>query len=175
MEHACSEVEVPLMPSTQALLLSSITLLILSYGCTTPGGVALRADGTPGPEECSEEAKKTMRILRLHVGDSAMVDLDANQIWSRRVTLYDGPIESVMQEGFGKLDAATRLYGRVWTGGPQVVIRYYEAHPPDGDKIPICAVARLGLDQMRKLPESKPGTAILEGSIAAAYIVDAFR
>jgi hypothetical protein len=67
------------------------------------------------------------------------------------------------------------LYGQVWTGGPQVVIRYYEAHPPDGDKIPICAVARLGEDQMRKLPESKPGTAIIESSIAAAFVVDAFR
>jgi hypothetical protein len=36
-------------------------------------------------------------------------------------------------------------------------------------------VARLGDDQMRKSPESKPGMAILDGSIAAAFIVDAFR
>jgi hypothetical protein len=36
-------------------------------------------------------------------------------------------------------------------------------------------VARLGDDQMRKLPESLPGTAILDGSIAAAYVVDDFR
>jgi hypothetical protein len=36
-------------------------------------------------------------------------------------------------------------------------------------------VARLSYDQMRKLPESKPGMAILEGSVAAAYVVDAFR
>jgi hypothetical protein len=163
------------MLTAKALLFSSIFLLATSFGCTTAGGVSLRSDGTPGPQECSEEAKKTMRILRLRVGDSAAVDIDANQIGSRRITLYDGPIESFMGEGFGTLHAGTRLYGQVWTGGPQVVIRYYEAHPPDGDKIPICAVARMGDDYMRKRPESKPGTAILDSSIGAAFIVDAFR
>jgi hypothetical protein len=104
-----------------------------------------------------------------------LVDLDANQIGSRRVTLYDGPIESVLREDFGTLEGPARLYGRVWTAGPQVVIRYYAAHPMDGDKVPICAVARLGDDQMRKLPDSKPGIALLDSSIAAAFIVDAFR
>jgi hypothetical protein len=163
------------MSTVQALLLSSVVLLATSSGCTTAGGVSLRSDGTPGPQECSEEAKRTMRILKLHVGDAALVELDANQVWSRRITLYDGPIESVLKNDFGTLEATTRLYGQVWTAGPQVVIRYYEAHPPDSEKIPICAVARLGADQMRKRPESKPGTAILDGSVAAAYVVDAFR
>ena len=163
------------MPTRKALLLGSIVLLVTSSGCAAAGGVAVRPDGSPGPQECSEDAKKTMRILRLHVGDSGLVELDANQVMSRRVTLYDGPIESVLKEEFGTLESTTRLYGQVWTSGPQVVIRYYEAHPPDGDKIPICAVARLGQDQMRKLPESKPGTAIIESSIAAAFVVDAFR
>jgi hypothetical protein len=100
---------------------------------------------------------------------------DANQIRSKRITLYDGPVESILKDDFGTLEATTRLYGQVWTGGPQVVIRYYEAHPPDSGKLPICAVARLSYDQMRKLPESKPGMAYLEGSVAAAYVVDAFR
>jgi hypothetical protein len=137
--------------------------------------VSLRPDGTPGPQECSEKALEVMRYLRLRVGDSTLVEIDANQIGSQRVTLYDGPIESVIVRDFGTLYSPTRLYGQVWTSGPQVVIRYYEAHPPDGDKVPICAVARLGDDQMRKLPESKPGMAILDGSIAGAFIVDAFR
>jgi hypothetical protein len=116
-----------------------------------------------------------MRILKLRVGDAAWVELDANQISSRRVTLYDGPVESILKDDFGTLEATTRLYGQVWTAGPQVVIRYYEAHPPDSEKLPICAVARLSEDQMRKRPESKPGLAILDGSVAAAYVVDAFR
>ena len=157
------------------LLLSSLVLLATSSGCTTTGGVSLRPDGTPGPQECPEEAKTAMRALKLRVGDAAWVDLDANQLDARRVTLYDGPIESILRDDFGTLESTTRLYGQVWTGGEQVVIRYYEAHPPDNEKFPICAVARLSRDQMRKLPEPKPGMAILDGSISAAHIVDAFR
>ncbi|MCY1018485.1 hypothetical protein [Pyxidicoccus sp. MSG2] len=68
---------------------------------------------------------------------------------------------------------------QVWTSGPRVVIRYYEAHLPDSEKLSICAVARLSYDQMRKLPESKPGTAILEGPVASAsasaYVEESFR
>ncbi|WP_407692961.1 hypothetical protein [Pyxidicoccus xibeiensis] len=116
-----------------------------------------------------------MRYLKLRVGDAALVELDANQMRSRRITLYDGPIESVLMRELGTLEATTRLYGQVWTSGPQVVIRYYEAHPPDGDQMPICAVARLSEDQLRKRPESLPGTAILDGSLAAAAVVNAFR
>jgi hypothetical protein len=163
------------MPTTKARVLSSIILRATSSGCTTAGGVALRPDGSPGPQECPEEAKRVMEALKLRVGDAALVELDANQLRSKRVTLYDGPIESVLKGEFGTLESTTRLYGQVWTAGAQVVIRYYEAHPPDSAKLPICAVARLSYDQMRKLPESTPGMAILDGSTAAAYIVDAFR
>ncbi|MBN9686543.1 MULTISPECIES: serine/threonine protein kinase [unclassified Corallococcus] len=163
------------MRMPKALLFGTVLLLGASAGCTAAGGVALRPDGTPGPQECSEKALEVMRYLRLRVGDAALADLDANQIDARRISLYDGPIESILKDDMGTLEATTRLYGRVWTSGPQVVIRWYEAHPPDGDKVPICAVARLSRDQMRKLPESKPGMAILDGSVAAAYIVDSFR
>jgi hypothetical protein len=163
------------MSTAKARLLGSALLLATSLGCTTTGGVSLRPDGTPGPQECSAKALEVMRYLKLHVGDATWVDLDANQLDAKRITLYDGPIESILSEELGTLEATTRLYGQVWTAGPQVVIRYYEAHPPDSEKVPICAVARLSRDQMRKLPESKPGMAILEGSTAAAYVVDAFR
>ena len=163
------------MSTIKALLLCSGLLLTASLGCTTTGGVSLRPDGTPGPQDCPEEAKKAMRYMKLRVGDAAWVELDTNQISSKRITLYDGPIESMLDEKLGILEATTRLYGQVWTAGPQVVVRWYEAHPPDSEKVPICAVARLSYDQMRKLPESKPGMAILDGSTASAYIVDAFR
>jgi hypothetical protein len=162
------------MPSNRAPLLPLIVLLLAALGCPS-AGVSLRADGSPGPEKCPEEALQTMRILRMHVSDATDVELDANQIGARPITLYDGPVESVLDGEMGTLAPNTRLYGRVWTGGPLVVIRYYEAKPPDGDTVPICAVARLGDGQLRKRPESKPGTAIVEFSNAAVFVVDSFR
>jgi hypothetical protein len=159
---------------SRALLFPSIVLLLATSGCA-PGSVLLRPDGSPGPEKCSEEALKTMRILRLQVGDGAFAELDVNQTDTSPITVYDGPIESMLNSDLGLLEPPTRLYGRVWTGGPLVVIRYYEAKPPNGDAIPICAVARLAESQLRKLPDSKPGMARLEFSGAGVYIVDAFR
>lgn len=159
-----------------ALLGCAMLLGVLS-GCpgTATGGVALRPDGTPGPQECPEEARKAMNYLRMFVGESAWVQIDANQS-SSPITLYDGPIESVLEDDLGLLEAPSRLYGRVWTSGAQAVIRYYEAQPvKGGNKVPLCAVARLGLGQLRKRPESKPGTAILDSSRAGAFIVDEFR
>ncbi|MGZ3457760.1 MAG: serine/threonine protein kinase [Archangium sp.] len=161
------------MSSNRTPLLPFIGVLLVTVGCPS-ASVSLRADGSPGPEKCSEEALKTMRILRMHVGDATDVELDANQIDVRPITLYDGPVESYLDGSLGTLESGTRLYGRVWTSGPLVVVRYYEAKPLDGDTVPICAVARLG-DQFRKRPESKPGTAILDYSNAAVFVVDSFR
>lgn len=163
------------MPSTRALFpLAFVVLLLAISGCPA-GSVFLRPDGSPGPEKCPEEALKAMRILRLQVSDAASVELDVNQTDTSPITLYDGPVESMLNTELGPLESPTRLYGRVWTGGPQVVIRYYEAKPPHGDVIPICAVARLAHGQLKKLPESKPGMAVLEFSGAGVYIVDSFR
>lgn len=164
------------MSTAQAFLVGSAILLFTSSGCTTTsGGVALRPDGSPGPQECSAEAKLAMRAMGLEVGHTSWVNLDANQIKSSPIYLYDGPIESVLTDDFGTLEATTRLYGQVWTGGPQVVIRYYEADPPNREKLPICAVARLSKNQLRKLPESKPGMAVLQFSVSGVTIVDSFR
>jgi len=116
-----------------------------------------------------------MQILGLGVGDGGSVELDVNQADESPITLYEGPIESDLNTRLGPLPPATRLYGRVWAGGPQVAIRYYEAHPPNRAKIPICAVARAARGQMKKRPESKPGTAILEFSTAGVFVVDSFR
>lgn len=162
------------MSNIKALGLGSIALLFMCSGCTTRGQVWLRPDGSPGPQDCPEEARKAMRYMNLHIGDSAKLYMDVNQAESRRTLLHDGSIESVLLEELGPLVQTSHLYGQVWTSGPQVVIRYYEAQLPKGEKVPLCAVARFGDDEMRRLPESEPGTALLRGSTAYAYVVDEF-
>ncbi|MCY1036740.1 hypothetical protein OV207_35215 [Corallococcus sp. BB11-1] len=169
------------MASHKYMLVGWAVLVGVPLACATPpprkpGDVGLHADGVPMFEPCPEKALEIMRYLQLFVGEAAWIQLDANQSSAQSITLHDGPIESVLEEDIGTLEAPLRLYGRVWTGGEQPVIRYYEAQFLKGrDRIPICAVARLGFGQLRKRPESKPGTAILNSPRAGFYIVDAFR
>ncbi|WP_164011580.1 hypothetical protein [Pyxidicoccus trucidator] len=168
------------MSASRFTLFCGAALLVTSFGCATtqtPGDVRLRSDGTPGPEKCPEEARKAMNYLRMFVGEAAFAELDVNQSSARGdITLYEGPIESMLEDNLGLLEAPSRLYGRVWTSGPRVVIRYYEAQPVrGGDKVPICAVARMGLGQLQKRPESKPGTAVIGAPSAGVFIVDEFR
>lgn len=159
--------------------------IALLAGCVTPGPVApsppgtvtLRPDGSPGPEPCPKDALTAMDIMRLHPGSSAWVDLDLNKQGQDFITVNDGPIESQLEESLGPvLGPSDRLYGKVWTSGPDVTIRYYQARPTDrGPAVPICAVARLGDGEMKKVPGPAPGSAILEFSVARLVIVDSFR
>ncbi len=156
----------------KAPLLSSLTVLLVSCAGS---GVSLRPDGTPGPQACAEKALEAMRYLRLRPGDASFAVVDANQNSQSPISVNDGPVESILSDELGPLPPVTRLYGQIWTGGPHVVIRYYQARPPDGDPIPICAVARLGQGQLKKLPGSRPGNALLEFSQTGVFIVDAYR
>jgi hypothetical protein len=163
------------MPLTKARPLLLMALLpCLGLGCTG-ASVSLRADGSPGPEDCPDGAAKMMKLLRLQPGDTAWIEIDANQAAQTGITLSDGPVESQLDEDLGVLPAGSRLYGRIWTSGPNVNVRYYEARPPDGDIIPFCGVARLAGGGLKKKPGSRPGTAVLDSSRAGVYIVDAFR
>jgi hypothetical protein len=118
-----------------------------------------------------------MDLIRLHPGDSAWIDVDLNQREQHNIMVNDGPIEGQLQEPLGCiLDTTTRLYGKVWTSGPNVVIRYYEAGPTDlGKVVPICAEARLDAGELKKKPGPAPGSAILEFSTARLFIVGGFR
>ena len=119
-----------------------------------------------------------MAILRLHPGTSAWIHVDQNQVGQSDITVNDGPIESILQEplGLSVLETSTRLYGKVWTSGPNVVIRYYEARPLDpGEPLAICAIARLDSGQLKKKPGPAPGSAVLEFSTARLVVVDGFR
>lgn len=150
-------------------------MILMLTSCMTPGSVGLRPDGSPGPEPCPAKALEVMQILGLEAGMGAWARVDRNQVDASPIRVYDGPIEGMLIEDLGPLPTGTLLYGKVWTGGPQVVIRYYEAKPEDRPALPICSVARLAGGQLRKLPGSLPGMAILEGSDTFVDAVDAFR
>ena len=124
------------MLSTKTKRLLSLVLLSSSGLACSASGVSLRPDGSPGPQACSEKALETMKILRLHPGEAAFMEIDANQVDQSPISLTDGPIESYTTERLGTLPSMTRLYGRVWTTGPNVVIRYYEARPQRESPLP---------------------------------------
>lgn len=115
-----------------------------------------------------------MEAFRLAPGDSVEVDVDAAQTEAGPVVVYDGPIESRTWGNVMDLPGRTRLYGRVWTSGPRVIIRYYSARLPDGKAIPFCAVAA---DNGPGLPKSpgRPGTAAIPSSVAEVYITGQFK
>jgi len=161
------------MKTTLPLFLVILTSLGLACSAS---GVTLRADGSPGPQECSERALETMKFFQLYPGEAAFMEIDVKQVAQSPITLTDGPIESYTTEELGALPSKTRLYGRVWTTGPNVIIRYYEARPPGGELISICGIA--GNDRrsgLRKRPDSPPGGALLTDSDSAIWIVDSFR
>lgn len=137
--------------------------------------VPLRSDGTPGPERCSQHALDVMAALELRPGhSSAPVELDANQFEREPLTLTAGPIESIMMGSMGRLGSATRLYGRVWTSGPRVVIRYYHAQRAGENPLPICAVARLGSGELEGKPGKFPNSTEIQYSDAQAFVVQDF-
>jgi hypothetical protein len=137
--------------------------------------VPLLPNGLPAPEPCTETSRAFMNAIQLKAGDTAKVELDANQYEREPLTVQAGPIESIMLEPMGDLGGATRLYGRVWTSGPRVVIRYYRAQrATGGNPIPICAVARAGGGQLEGRHGKYPGSAELPYSSALAFVVQDF-
>lgn len=107
-------------------------------------------------------------------GSATQLDVDATQRREGPVIVYDGPIESVTGFQMEELPPETHLFGRVWTGGPRVVIRYYSAQLPDGKRIPFCAVAGWNGPGLPKAP-GRPGSAAVDQAAARVYVVSAFR
>jgi hypothetical protein len=153
-------------------------IALLAAGC--PVGVAVRPDGSPAEEPCPAGAREAMDALGLvpaangRPGSSAQMDLDVTQRREGVLIVYDGPLESETVFPIEELPAKTRLFGRAWTGGPRVVIRYYSAQFPDGRRIPFCAVAGWNGPGLPKAP-GRPGSAALSQTFASVYVVSQFR
>jgi len=138
--------------------------------------VPLLPDGSPAPEPCPQNAKDVMRALGLrNPPGGALAEIDANQRQRDPLTIFSGPVESVLINRLGPILGGSRFYGRIWISKRGVVIRYYHAQMPNGDVFPICAVARRDADEMKAKPGAYPGSAELEGSAAWIWIVEDFR
>lgn len=152
---------------------SLMVALGLSLGCS---GVPLRADGSPGPQDCPDEALDVMSLMGLRPGDHTVVLIDANKEGQTPTLLTEGPVEGSLEYGLGPMPVGTRLSGRIWTSGPEVAIRYYEARYPDGGRrVPFCGVVREPQGGLVKRPDSQPGTAVIDDDYARVWVVDAFR
>ena len=138
--------------------------------------VPLLPDGSPAPEPCPQYTRDVMRGLGLRAGRSgALAEIDANQYQREPLTVFAGPIESVLRAPQYPLVGGTRFYGRIWLSKRGVVIRYYHAARPDSEAFPICAVARRDANEMMGKPGAYPGSVELESSTAWIDIVDDFR
>ncbi len=144
-------------------------------------GVAIRPDGSPAEEKCPAGAREAMEAFSLAPGDLVAVSIDATHPKEEPLIVYDGPIESSTWDPMGEspggmavLPGNVLLSGRVWTGGPRVMIRYYKARLPDGKVIPFCAEVSW---QSPGLPKSSSrlGVAVVPLSFGMAAIREQFK
>jgi hypothetical protein len=163
------------------MALRQLLVVILLMGLLVPAGCSpgpyIRPDGSPGPEECPPQALLAMRAIMVDFGLASLVQLDARRDVDDLgpITLQEGPLDSVLRSPMGNLDPETHLIGRVWTSGPEVVIRYYEVRSPTFGSMPFCAMVKASPGDLRKQPGPSPGSAVLRHAIMATWPVDAFR
>ncbi|WP_164001581.1 serine/threonine protein kinase [Pyxidicoccus caerfyrddinensis] len=137
----------------------------------------------PTQERCPSAAVTAMKHRWLEDGGQFLIRVDVNQAVTPycernpahsmcEVVVGDGEIESETREKYGDLPVGTRLYGRVWTGGKEVVARYTRARPPGEEEIPICVALGLpgGEGGALTQPGSKPGAAVLMSEEPARFI-----
>jgi serine/threonine-protein kinase len=115
----------------------------------------------PEPARCPSEALEAMRQLRLRAGDGGYTELDILQPddpdqLNYSIVVSDGPITSRLEKPMGRMPAGTLIYGRLWTGGEQVLGRYTRVKTPDGSEYPVCFVLS-DEDGLPKDSGSRPG------------------
>src|SRR3954453_20857571 len=110
---------------------ATFTFACCLFACPPRGGgqlledgrnAPLLADGSPAPEPCPQDAKAAMRALRLRVGASALAEIDMNRREQEPLTVFSGPVESVLEDPLDSIDRGSRFYGRIWVSKRGVVI-----------------------------------------------------
>lgn len=156
-------------------LLALLATTCMGGGCATISAtVPLLPDGSPAPRPCPPGAIEAMRRLEIAEGEVTYGIADATQNRQIPARLMDGPVVGYTDTALGLIPERTKLYGDVWTTGPEVVIRYHEVQLPDGRRFPICAAALESFGGLEKLPGSAPGVAVVQDSRIALRFVDVY-
>lgn len=135
-----------------------------SVGCTA-------AQVRPLPEDCPQEAVRSMEEMNLLDQGSYSIVIDINQPGEvqQEGSYHPGSIISrvVKHSWEGPLPDGTLLYGQLWTEGltkygkEAVLGRYTEALLPDGRRVPVCFILGDQTGLTAKNPGSKAGDARL--------------
>ncbi|WP_223638795.1 serine/threonine-protein kinase [Corallococcus sp. EGB] len=134
------------------------------------------AQVVPKPQRCPTEALDAMKALKLRRDGKAAITLDVRYPFrpdALLTTVGDGDVVSVLEEQHGRLPQGTLVYGRLWTGGEEVVGRYTRVETPDGRSYPVCFVLGNSDGRWPKAPGSKPGAPLLPRNVGYT-VVDAF-
>lgn len=157
-----------------ALVLRVVAIAALLAGC---GGVQLRPDGSPGAEPCPAGADQVLARFGLRERSRATVQLDARYSGPGPLIIYDGPLESETWLPVERLPGGVHLFGRAWTSGPRVIIRYYSVQV-GSERLPICAVVVAddpAEGQGLRKTQVQPGAAAVKHADAVVFMVGEFR
>lgn len=113
----------------------------------------------PPDRECPDAAYEAMRKLGVTFDDAQYLVLDVNRPGrgSDVATFRDGPLVSVLNDGFHRIPPGTLVYGHLWVSGARIIGHYDRAKLPGGEVIPVCFALGSAF-------ERKPGLSKLWGT-----------
>jgi serine/threonine-protein kinase len=111
-----------------------------------------------------------MSKMGLSTEDSFSVVVDERLPERPPARLEEGPIVSYVDLPYKQLPERSRLFGRVWTGGEMVTVRYDAIQFPGGSRMPFCAEVDDSGGQVKD-SASPPGVAIIHDNVASVRVV----
>lgn len=134
----------------------------------------------PPERDCSDQAIKAMKKLHVTLGEEFDLVLDVNRPGgaSDVSTFRDGPVVSVLQEGYGSMPSGTLVYGQLWVSGKRILGHWDSAKLPSGEIIPVCFAIGGPIERKPGLPKlwgsKEPGTVEMAREVGV-WVVERFE
>jgi serine/threonine-protein kinase len=118
----------------------------------------------PPERDCPKEARAAMKKLHVTLGDEFGLVLDVNRPgdYSDVSTFRDGPVVSVLPEGYRSMPPGTLVYGQLWVSGKRILGHWDRAKLPSGEIIPVCFALGGSIEREPGIPKlwgsKEPGT-----------------